>query len=348
MQQSFARTSFFVTLLLAALLLVGFLFLPYLATLSIAAAATVIAHPFMERVTRAVRGRRWIAAFIVVLITMALIIMPLTFIGIQVATQAGTVYTQMNEGSASFPGDFLDSIEGYVQAYVPGYTINLQAYAGQGAQFIASHLGGIFTGTISVVMQVFLGLIAYYYMLKDGRRFVAACVDLSPLADKEDHAIFSRLRQAVDSVIKGSLIIATLQGIATGVGLALFGIPNALLLGFTAAVCALIPNVGAPIVLAPTIIYLFVNGDTFSAVGLIAWGVLGVGLIDNFLHPLLIGRTMRLHPFFILFSVIGGLTLFGVSGFILGPLALSLLFALLDIYHSTYLGHRHPMLDADA
>ena len=99
-----------------------------------------------------------------------------------------------------------------------------------------------------------------------------------------------------------------------------------------AAIAALIPSVGTALVFVPAIILLFISGQIFAAFGLLLWGALAVGLIDNFLGPKLIGRGMHLHPLLVLFSVLGGIVFFGPIGFVLGPIILSLLFALLDIY----------------
>ena len=169
-------------------------------------------------------------------------------------------------------------------------------------------------------------------MLKDGEKFTNAVIELSPLTTKEDRAIIGRLRDAMNSVIRGSLIIASLQGVVTGIGLMIFGIPSAVLLGSIAGVGALIPTVGTSIVLLPIIGYLFIVGSLGKAIGLTLWAVLAVGLIDNFLHPYLVGRGMKMHPLFIFFAVIGGIAFFGLAGFILGPLVVSLLFGLLDIF----------------
>ena len=138
--------------------------------------------------------------------------------------------------------------------------------------------------------------------------------------------------RAIGSVVKGNFTIAFIQGFLTTIGFTIFAVPNAILWGTAAAIASLIPSVGTSLVFAPAVILLFINGEVFSSVGLLLWGALAVGLIDNFLGPKFIGRGMKLHPLLILFSVFGGLALFGLIGFILGPIILSLLFALLHIY----------------
>jgi predicted PurR-regulated permease PerM len=105
--------------------------------------------------------------------------------------------------------------------------------------------------------------------------------------------------------------------------------------GSFAVVAALIPGFGTALVIVPGVIYLFFASTTLHAIGLLIWGILGVGLIDNYLGPLLVNRGVHIHPFLILLSVMGGLVFFGPIGFIAGPLLVALLFALLEIYKTT-------------
>ena len=182
------------------------------------------------------------------------------------------------------------------------------------------------------MVGIFIFLIALYYLFKDGHKLKTAVVALSPLQDIHDETIFDKLVLAINSVIKGSLAVAFIQGILTAVGLAIFGVPNAVLWSSVAAITALIPGIGTALVLLPAILYLYFSGQTLFAVGLLLWGMTAVGLVDNFLGPKLVERGMRLHPFLILLSILGGISFFGPLGFLLGPLVLSLLFALLEIY----------------
>lgn len=334
MKEPHFRTGFFLTLLILVTILVVMIFQPYLITLSIAGTLAVILYPLYEWVLPRVKGNRSIAAVLMVLLSFVLVLLPLSFLGIQIAAEARSVYIDLSTGTQTLPLDLLQRFEALVQTYAPGTDLNLDQYAGQALQWLTGALQTIFAGTINTLFMVLLGAIALYYMFKDGKRFVEAVVVLSPLTEAEDWKIADKMRMAVNSVIRGSLIIAVLQGIVTGIGLAIFGIPSAVLLGSIAAVGALIPTVGTTIVLAPLVIYLLVIGSYGSALGLTLWGAIAVGLLDNFLHPILVGRGIKMHPIFIFFSVIGGIAYFGLAGFILGPLVMTLFFALLDIFRS--------------
>ena len=128
------------------------------------------------------------------------------------------------------------------------------------------------------------------------------------------------------------MIIAVIQGASTSIGLAIFGVPNAIIWGMVAAVASLIPGLGTSLIILPAILYLFLNEQTMQAAGLIIWGMTAVGLIDNFLGPKIVGRGMKLHPLLVILAVLGGFAFFGPIGFILGPLTLGMFLALFDIY----------------
>ncbi len=338
MRESSLRTAFFLSLLLGALVLVFFIVRPYLITLTLAATAAVILYPLYDRMREQMGGRDRLAAVLMVILTILLLLIPLSLLGVQIGTEAAGLYNDLRGGAVTLPADLLSRAEELVQQYLPGASVNLSEYAGRTLNWIASSLQAIFAETLRFVFLLFLGIIAYYFLLKDGRRFVGALIDLSPLRDREDRQLIDRLREAVNSVIRGSLIIAVLQGIASGIGFALFGIPSAVLLGSLAGVGALIPTLGTTIVFAPLLVYLLVIGSYWTALGLLIWGSVAVGLIDNFLHPILVGRGMHMHPLFIFLAVIGGVRLFGLAGFVLGPLAMSLLFGLLDIFRQERAG----------
>jgi predicted PurR-regulated permease PerM len=325
------RNVFFLALLLGVIFMAFRLFQPHLITLAVAATFAVMLYPVHRRIRSRIRAGDGLAAIVTVLLTIIVILLPLGLIIAQIARQAADLYGNLTE-NASFPlRNVIGMAEDTLEQWIP-MQINLGTYIGTGASWLAQHLGMMLTGTIDTVVKLFLGIIAYYYMLKDGDRFMAKLIELSPLADKQDTKILARLSQSINSVVKGSLIIALVQGIASGIGFAIFGMPFALLLGAVAGVAAFIPSLGPSMILFPAAGYLFFTGHTASAIGLTIWAIVAVGSIDNFLYPMLVGRRAEIHPFFILFSVIGGISLFGMAGLVIGPLIISLLLALLDIY----------------
>lgn len=332
MYRAYIQAAFFFSLLLGILVLAFFMFLPYLTTLSIAATFAVVTYPLHRRIACLLRGRESIAALLTMLLMGILVITPLSFIGTQVVHEAQNLYQRIAENRESITENVTEFIEENIKRFAPQASIDLRSYSSQGLSFIAGKLAPLFAGTAQTILHFFLGILAFYYFLKDGGKFLHALIALSPLPDTEDQQILQRLEAAMNSIIRGTLIIAIIQGVMTGIGLTIFGVPSPTLWGSLAAIGALVPGIGTAMVLAPAILFLFLAGKTAAAIGLLVWGIVAVGLIDNFLGPTLVGRGIKIHPFFILFAVIGGIGFFGPVGFLLGPLVLSLLYALLDIY----------------
>jgi len=211
-------------------------------------------------------------------------------------------------------------------------SFDLNQYLKQGAAWLIQNFAAIFSNFAGALLNFFIFIVAFYYLLKDGQKLKKIIIDVSPLTDIEKETILNKLKLSVNSVIKGNLVIAVIQGILTSMGLTIFGVPNAILWGMAAAITSLIPGIGTSLVILPAILYLFLKGQPVNAAGLIIWGVVAVGLIDNFLGPRLIGKGMRLHPLLVILAVLGGAAFFGPIGFLLGPLTLSLFLTLFDIY----------------
>jgi len=323
---------FFAAFFLAVIVLTVFIFLPFFLPLSIATVLAILCRSFYERVLRLTGGREGLSAFLTIIVVVFVVFVPLTIIGTTVFQEARELSMKISNRNEDGIGRFVGFVEERIALFFPGFSFNFSEYVRRGANWLVQNFGMIFAEVGRVLLGFFLSLMAFYYLLKDGKKLAYAVIALSPLPDTYDRKILTQLAAAIKSVIRSSLTIAIIQGILTGVGLALFGVPNPTLLGSIAAVAALVPGVGVGLVLLPAIIYLFIAGSIGSAVGLIVWGVVAVGLIDNVLGPRLIGREIPIHPFLILLSVIGGLGFFGPIGFLLGPLILSLLFALIEIY----------------
>lgn len=304
-----------------------FIFKPFLYALILAAVCAVVFQKPHAAIVRAVGGREGVAAALSTIMILILIVVPLAVLGAQVVSEAVAVYGAMRaEGSA---GTMFESVRDFV---AQSASIDIASYMESLLEWLTGNLGPIFSGAVHLVVDIVVFVIALFYALKDGHLLKRAFVMFSPLADKDDEHIVRTLSRAVNSVVVGRLATALVQGILAIGGLWAFGVPNAVLWGSVAAVTALIPGIGTALVILPAVAYLYLNGMVFAAAGLGIWGVGFVGLVDNIIGPKLIGRGVAVHPFLILLSVLGGIVFFGPMGFILGPLSISLLFALLDTY----------------
>ena len=329
---------YLLALLTGAIFIVFCIFRPFLYALIIAMVFTVVFQPVHKRVLRITREREGMAALITAVIIVIIILVPVTLLGMQIFNEAQQLYVSITEGGGK--DNILNAVRKlviYIQRFIPAkmkFSADFDQYMKQGLDWLIRHLGDIFSNFAKIILNFFIFLIALYYLLKDGERLKKTFVGLSPLADTDDEKIFNIIESAINSVIKGNLTVAVIQGALTSAGFAVFGVPNAVLWGSVTAIAALIPGVGTSLVLIPAILFLFLSGKFLSGFGLLAWGAGAVGLVDNFLGPKLVGRGMQMHPFIILLSVMGGIGFFGPIGFLLGPLTMSLLFAFLEIISS--------------
>lgn len=329
---------FLLIILAGALILSFFILRPFLFAIIVASVFAVIFQPLHRRMLVLAGNRQGLAALFTIAIIILLIIVPLALIGMRILGESQQIYFSLSAGDArdSIISAFKLLTDG-LQAVFPGLqeaSFDFNQYFKSGLEWLLQHLGGVFSSVVKMIGNSFIFLLVLYYMLKDGAKFKKAIIALSPLPDTDDTAIFNRLELAINSVVKGSMTVAVIQGVLVALGFSIFGVPNAVLWGTVAAVAALIPGIGTALVLAPAIVFLYLSGDVFQALGLLAWGVTAVGLIDNFLGPKLVGHKMQMHPILVLLAIFGGIAFFGPIGFLLGPLTVSFVFALLDIYTS--------------
>ncbi len=329
---------FFVALFAGVLLFTLYILKPFLPTLAVAAVFATLVFPVQKRLHMRL-GNNALAALCTTLISFVVLVLPLGFLVALLVNEARGVAQFFGQARDTGLAELFGPLESFVAAWVPGAAWDLSALARESASWIASQLVVAFTGTAQLIGQFFIGFIALYYFLKDGPRFVQAFIHFSPLEDHYDRLLLDKLHATIYSVIRGSLSVALIQGVLTSIGFLLFSIPNPVLWGSMAAIGALIPGVGTGVVIVPAVVYLFFFGSLWQAVGLAVWGAVAVGLIDNLLLPKLLGGKARIHPLFILVSVLGGLLLLGPSGFILGPMVLSLLYGLGEVYSSLFKGH---------
>ncbi len=340
MQAESLRPYFLLALLLGAFVLTFYIFKPFLIPLALAAVFAIVLRPVYRRILRAVKGSSGLAALGSILFFIVCIVVPIALVLTQIVTEASGLYEYFinGEGVAALYM-FGVNVTLLIQQFVPGvnlnvesFALNIDTYARQGLEFVINRLGGILTGVSSFVLSLFFFFIALYYLLKDGSALKKRIMQLSPLRSVDEERVFGRLALAVNSVVKGNLLIALIQGTIATAGFFFFGLPNPVLWGTVTAVSALIPAVGTSLVMVPAILYLFATGHVPQAIGLSIWAVMAVGLIDNMLGPKLVGRGAELHPLLILLSVLGGLAVFGAAGIFLGPLSVALLLALLTIH----------------
>ncbi|OHA18422.1 MAG: hypothetical protein A2664_00565 [Candidatus Taylorbacteria bacterium RIFCSPHIGHO2_01_FULL_46_22b] len=329
-----AQTIFFVFLILTVLAMSFFIFQPYLTALFLAFVFFIVFKPLYHFVDRFCGGRHALSSLFTLALIIVLVFIPFLVFGSLLFDDARNLYLTLASGNynADFLQGFERTLENYLSAVVPDVSIDIGMYVSQAASWFVDHLGSFFSGFMRFIVGLALMSLALFYFFKDSEAFKKKLLLYSPLEDAYDRDIFNHIERAVNSVVRGSLLIAFLQGVFIALGFWFTGIPNPVIFGAFGVVAALIPSFGTSLVLIPGIIFLFSTGSLIPAVILFAWGALVVGLLDNLLRPLLLTRSISIHPLLILLSVLGGISFFGLVGFIAGPVVVSLLYVLADLY----------------
>ncbi len=309
---------------------------PFFTPIFLAGVFTILFSPIYRRLLKWHKGSEGLAALSTVTIVLCVILIPLILLGILMFQEVLSIYGSLTGGSVAFTmvDRAIESIESFVQGIIPSFELNANVYVylETALRWLASHLNTFFSGILSFVFQIFLIIVAMFFFYRDGGKLRQFAIKWSPLADSYDESILAKIELAVSSVVKGALTTAIVQGVMVGIGFTLFGIPNPILWGVIATIAALIPLLGTGLITMPAAAWLIFTSHVGPGVGLIIWGLVCVGLVDNVLQPYMMKKGIDVHPFLILLSVFGGLAYFGPVGFLAGPIVLAFFFALLEIY----------------
>lgn len=325
---------FFFVLLIGSGYLVWMVLSPFVSALALALIIVTICYPLYEFFERKVYKRnKSLSAALTTVVVVFLIVLPLLFISSVFVKEVMNFYQTLSVGQDLSIEKYLSSAEVAIQTYLPDFQINLTEQLRQSTGWLVGNIGAIFAGTISTIFIILISLIGSFYFFRDGREFVKILIKISPLPDREDEIILSRLAGAIRSVATGVLLVSLIQGTLAALGFTIFGIDRAVLWGAVGAILAMLPGVGTLVIMIPGIIFLFLSGSVVSAVGLTIWTVTTLVVVDNIIGPQLMSRGNNLHPFIVLTSVLGGISAFGPIGFIVGPVIVTLFIALLEMYN---------------
>jgi len=325
------------TFFFSTLALVGYIawqiFFPFLTALALSAITVIICYPMFRFILRFVtRQNRTLAALLATLVVFCAVVTPVSLVSTLLVNEFVSFYRSI-ESTGQLPIDtMMTGVETAIQTYIPTFDINLSAQIRESVSWFAGNLGTIFAGTLSVVFTFLIAMLGSFYLFRDGERLVAWLVSVSPLKDAEDQVIMDRIARSIRSVATGTVLVAILQGVAAALGFSIFGIDRPILWGTIGALGALLPGFGTATIMVPAVGYLLYLGEFGSAVGLAIWGIATIVIVDNFISPYLMSRGNNLHPFVVLLSVLGGISLFGPIGFIIGPVMVSLFMVLLELY----------------
>ncbi len=336
-------TAFFVVLAAVLGVLSYVILRPFFESIAWAIVLAVGLRPLWVRIERRFRAWRSLAAAVTSLLVSLVVLLPVGLLVAALAEQAGQAASSFVQYLRSrepvLAGDLTSvPVVGRAVAWVQSETgVTSETVKQHAAQTIAklssalaSAGGGIVVGFLGGVMTFLMAMVLLFFLLRDGDEMADAVSELLPLSEEERRKVMQRLASMLQSIFRGSLLTAAVQGAIGGIGWALAGLPSAFLAGAAMAVLSLLPIGGTALVWIPGAIALAAQGRTGAAIFLFAWGIVAVATTDNFLKPLLIRGGGELTTLVVFLGVFGGIAAFGLLGVFIGPIVLATGLTLLE------------------
>lgn len=305
----------------------------------------IVFAPVYRRLERKLRGRSSLAAIATELIIVVMLILPLIFVMSALMGEVRGLYQGILSGTLS-PARYLENLF----AVAPPWVLDLLQHFGisslgemqarasaallRVSQLIAPRLLNLGQNILAFGLGLFVMLYLLFFLLREGTALATHIGEAIPMRAERVDALFGRFAAVVRATVKSNLAIAVLQGAFGALIFMLLGIRSPVLWGVLMAILSLLPLVGAILVWLPTAIYLLMTGSVWKGAILIVYGLLVIGLVDNVVRPLMVGKDARMPDYLVLLSTLGGISVFGVNGFIIGPLIAALFVATWDIFVS--------------
>jgi predicted PurR-regulated permease PerM len=321
--------AFFFALLFAVTLAFIWLIRGFLQPIFWAIALGIVVYPLHARFASRLGDRPSLTAGISVAIVVVLVVLPLIGIAAAVTTEAAALYQRLDAGDLG-----VEDVYSRISAGIPQLAellgrfgidpSRIEAQVSSGAltasRFVASRALEFGQDTVRVTIFFFLMLYLLFFFLRDGERLLAGLVRALPLGDHREILLLERFAEVSRATIKGTVIVGVAQGAIGGIAFAALGIGAPVLWGVVMALLSILPAVGPALVWIPAAILLFANGEIVAGTALVLIGVFVIGLVDNLLRPILVGRDTKMPDYLILLSTLGGLAAFGLAGIIIGPI----------------------------
>lgn len=337
-----------VFLVVPALLVAFFvfqIFRPFFLPIALAATFASLFYPLYKQILVRLGNRPNLAALLTCFLITAVIMVPLVFLLVLLTNEVRDVYAKFQAQTADgelqellrlegnpYAQPVLDWIGKYLNLAEFDVTGSLSSAFQQVSLFFIRHSTAILGGAVQVISDFFIMLVTMYFFFRDGRRIGEEVKSWTPLSARYERLLISTFREVSRATILGSVATALAQGAAGWLVFLLLGIPNSLFWGAAMAILSLVPLVGTALVWVPWAIYLFATGSITKGIILVILSSLFVGMMDNFLRPLLIEGRSGMHTLLVFFAIMGGIGYFGMSGLIFGPLLVSLGLTFLELY----------------
>ncbi|MGJ7506309.1 AI-2E family transporter [Variovorax sp. GT1P44] len=350
---SVQRTVFFVLL---AAVSIGFLWIlqPFFGAVMWAIALAILFSPLYRRLCKTMGKRKSLAALTTLLLCLVVVVLPLAAVGASLVQDISVLSEKIKSGQLNF-ATYLEQIvaasprwlTGLMNRFglgdMTGIQQRIEGAAAQGSQLIAARALSVGQNTFEFVVSFGVMLYLLFFLLRDGAELSKTLRDSFPLAKPHTHYLLNKFTTVTRATIKGNVAVAVVQGGLGGLAFWFLGVQGALVWGVLMAFLSLLPAVGAALIWLPVALYLLAIGSVLKGIGLIAFCVVVIGLIDNLLRPLLVGKETQMPDYIVLMSTIGGIAVFGINGFVLGPVIAALFMTAWSLFAET----KEPEAEAD-
>jgi len=335
----------FLALLLVVTIAFGWILLPFYGAVFWAVILAIIFAPLQRRLYQSLGNRRNLTALLTLLVCLIVAVLPVILITGLLVQEGTELYKQIESGELDvgslvgsakqlLPASLESQLHRFGLGDVEQMRERLASGALEGSQFLATKAFSFGQGTFQFLVSFFVMLYLLFFLIRDGRELVAQVRRALPLNDNQKRRLFSKFTRVVRATVKGNIVVAATQGFLGGVIFAILSIPGALLWGVLMAFLSLLPAVGAGLIWTPVAIYFLMKGMIVQGVVLTLYGVLVIGLVDNILRPILVGKDTKMPDYLVLISTLGGLALFGLNGFVIGPLIAALFMSAWGLFTS--------------
>lgn len=342
-------------LLLLVFVSVAFLWvlLPYYGAIFWGTTLAIIFTPLFRNMQQRLNGKRNLAALLTLLIIILIVIIPVIFATGALLQEGAVIFKRISSGEfdlgayfeqvvAALPTSVHDTLTRFGIGDKFSVRDKLSAGALGASKFLAGQAVNVGQNTFEFLVGMAVMLYVLFFLLRDGTLLSLRIRQLIPLSDTHQQHLAKKFATVIRATVKGNIMIAAIQGALGGIMFAILGIQGSLLWGVLMAILSLLPAVGASLIWVPVAIYFLVTGAIWQGVVLTLFGVLIIGMIDNLLRPLLVGKDTKIPDYVILISTLGGLSVFGINGFVIGPLIAALFMACWDLFPSAIKQNQEP------
>src|SRR3989338_1998544 len=335
------RNIFFFGLIIILAVSLLYVIRPFLYPVFWAAVIAVLFHPLYERLDKYLKLPS-LSALSTLVLVVVIIFLPLTLLSTLLINESVGLYqtvshwnfsVQLQNATQKLNNTPLSPILNSVQSEWGSYAADAAKTI---SVFLFNNIKSITENSLRFIFMLFIMFYSLFYFLKDGTKLLKQIMHLSPLGDEHEIMLYDKFRSTPRATLKGTFIVGGVQGIIGGILFWATGIEGALIWGIIMIAFAIIPAIGPSIVWFPAGIIMLALGNFWQGLAILLVGLFVISTVDNLIRPKLIGKDIQMHPLLVLFSTLGGIFLFGISGFVIGPVIASLFVAVMAIYDHHY------------